>query len=429
MAKIIDFGATESVIKKYIAKDIQIYANDLVQIQTSEAVSCNNIYQYADYSFNATDPSIDTIFSVVSLTSTTALILFKDSLATNYLRGVVATVASDNSITYGTIQTVYTNSAGSVDAVRLDATRVLCAYEDVAGSGQIVVLSISGTTITLNTPVLFNSGGTNFLDLALIGTDKAILSYQDVGNSSYGTSRIITVSGTVPTPNAEYVWSGTSVAQIQKASVISTDRVAITYNNTTATSMVVALLNVSSTTIAAVNANSYPALLVNNNITIYDAISLQNRQVLVSYYDATATEQRFMLYSANDARAEILDVVDVTQLMRNTNLSKLTSNSFIATGCFDTAGDDESVVVQIFQTRNNKIETINEMKQINNDTKTVATHRFDVLQKDANAKIILASINATTIESVAQILELPSVADGVAISDENANREVAISLF
>lgn len=124
--------------------------------------------------------------------------------------------------TYGVIYNSSTNTWGSATLIRtatnnlfgavLIATDkvlfVSCALSSTAM--ESVVLSTSGTAITVNTPsgttLSATCGG---LNLTLVGT-SGVVSYL-IGGTAYGV-RAITVSGTTPTVGAEASAAGTSYA-------------------------------------------------------------------------------------------------------------------------------------------------------------------------------------------------------------------------
>jgi hypothetical protein len=99
-------------------------------------------------------------------------------------------------------------------AVAYDTTnnKVVIAYgNNVDGFGYAIVGTVSGTSISFGTPVMFNGGGSDHLGIAF-GNDKIFIVYEDEGNSSYGTGIIGTVSGTSISFGSEYVYnSGLSI--------------------------------------------------------------------------------------------------------------------------------------------------------------------------------------------------------------------------
>ena len=78
----------------------------------------------------------------------------------------------------------------------LDATKAIVTYRDAAGNldyGTACVLSVSGTTITAGTPVVFESSYTHYTSVTSLDATKAIVTYRDDGSAGYGTAN--TISG------------------------------------------------------------------------------------------------------------------------------------------------------------------------------------------------------------------------------------------
>lgn len=81
----------------------------------------------------------------------------------------------------------------------------VAAYDDGGDStkGKVVVITKSGTTLTVGTPVVFNNAVTTDIDLKKIDATTFVVAYCDDGGSDYLAARIGTVSGTVPTLGTE----------------------------------------------------------------------------------------------------------------------------------------------------------------------------------------------------------------------------------
>tara|TARA_Y100000361_G_scaffold35619_1_gene30046 strand:+ start:125 stop:1582 length:1458 start_codon:yes stop_codon:yes gene_type:complete len=77
--------------------------------------------------------------------------------------------------------------------------KVVFCYSDYgnSGYGTAVVGTVSGTTISFGTPVVFESASTGTEVSAAFDSsnNKVVIAYQDSGNSSYGTAIVGTVSG------------------------------------------------------------------------------------------------------------------------------------------------------------------------------------------------------------------------------------------
>ena len=77
--------------------------------------------------------------------------------------------------------------------------KVVFCYSDYgnSGYGTAVVGTVSGTTISFGTPVVFESASTGTEVSAVFDSsnNKVVIAYQDAGNSTYGTAIVGTVSG------------------------------------------------------------------------------------------------------------------------------------------------------------------------------------------------------------------------------------------
>ena len=143
---------------------------------------------------------------------------------------VVGTV-SGTSISFGT--EVVFDAVGKYNAVAsIGDSKVVIAYRDDADSdkGKAIVGTVSGTNISFGTTVIYNNGGTANVDVESIGSSKVVIAYTDSGNSNYGTSVVGTVSGTSISYGTEVVFESVSITQ-PTVSSIGNDRVQITYRD------------------------------------------------------------------------------------------------------------------------------------------------------------------------------------------------------
>ena len=128
--------------------------------------------------------------------------------------GQTVVINTDGTVGIVTATTSNTPSAGA--AVQIDSTsyssvtettcvydstnqKVVIAYQDRADSnkGKVVVGTVSGTSISFGTPVVFESSGATELAAIYDSTNsKVVIFYNDSGNSSKGTAIVGTVSGT-----------------------------------------------------------------------------------------------------------------------------------------------------------------------------------------------------------------------------------------
>ena len=131
--------------------------------------------------------------------SNKVVVAFKDTSNSNYGTLVVGTV-SGTGISFGSNETFEEASVDNIQMTFDSANnKVVVGYSDGGNSNYAtaVVATVSGTSISAGTPVIFNSAtyresGVDF-DTQ---TGKVVISYRDSGNSNYGTAIVGTVSGT-----------------------------------------------------------------------------------------------------------------------------------------------------------------------------------------------------------------------------------------
>ena len=116
-------------------------------------------------------------------------------------RAVVGTVdPSDNSITFGSTQAFDDNQCDEISAVYDVAhAKTVIVYKDTGDSsvGKAVVGTVSGTSISFGSDVTFQNSAIFYNDTIYdSANEKIVIAYRDNNNSSYGTAIVGTVSGT-----------------------------------------------------------------------------------------------------------------------------------------------------------------------------------------------------------------------------------------
>jgi len=168
-------------------------------------------------------------------TNNRVVIAYRDVDNSNYGTAIVGTV-SGTSISFGTA-VVFESASSDYISTTFDSTndRVVIVYRDVSGSnrGTAIVGTVSGTSISFGTPATFSgSNSGDYSSCAFDSTNnRIIISYRDGNNSFYGTARVNTVSGTS-------IFIGTAVV-FESASTVFTsttydsfnDRVVIAYQD------------------------------------------------------------------------------------------------------------------------------------------------------------------------------------------------------
>jgi hypothetical protein len=127
------------------------------------------------------------------------VIAYRDAGNSNYGTAIVGTI-SGTSISFGT-PVVFESADSSYISATFDSNlnKVVIAYQDVGNSyyGTAIVGTVSGTSISFGTPVVFESASSRYISATFDSNlNKVVIAYQDAGNSYYGTAIVGTVSGT-----------------------------------------------------------------------------------------------------------------------------------------------------------------------------------------------------------------------------------------
>ena len=187
---------------------------------------------------------------------------------------------------YGTaicLQNAGTNSADFVgitdEAIADTATGSVVVEGGVITNSTLVPFSVS----SVGTPVVFNAGNTSYGCAAYDSSNnKVVIAYKDRDNSDYGTAIVGTVSGTSISFGSEVVFSAATTDWIGIAFDSSNNKVVIVYKDTTASNAVAIVGTVSGTSISFGSPTTYDSGNGNSNGVAYDS----NAQKLVVVYQA-----------------------------------------------------------------------------------------------------------------------------------------------
>lgn len=161
--------------------------------------------------------STDQIATVYDFVNNKVVIAYRDVGNSNHGTAIVGTV-SGSSITFGTPVVFAAANTGGIAAV-CDTfnNRIVIAYQNVASSGfgTAIVGTVSGNSISFGSPVVFNSFNTNEL-AAAFATDqnRVIIAFDDGGSSNFGVGIVGAVSGTSITFGTKRVFHSTNVTRI-----------------------------------------------------------------------------------------------------------------------------------------------------------------------------------------------------------------------
>jgi hypothetical protein len=235
------------------------------------------VFESADSSFNST---------TYDSTNNRVVIAYQD--AGNSYRGtaIVGTV-SGTSISFGTAVVFESGISNSISAT-YDTTnnRVVIAYRDVGNSsyGTAIVGTVSGTSISFGTAVVFESANSPYISSVYDSTNnRVVIAYRDIGNSNYGTAIVGTVSGTSISFGTAVVFESAGSEYISATYDSTNNRVVIAYRDTGNSNYGTAIVGtVSGTSISFGTAVVFEAA---NSLDISTTFDSTNNRVVIAYRD------------------------------------------------------------------------------------------------------------------------------------------------
>ena len=184
-------------------------------------------------SVNITGNSLNEIRGAFDTTNNKMIVAYKDPDGTvpGEGCGIVGTV-SGTSISFGS-QTVFRSKNCNYLSIAFDsnANKIVVTYQNDTDNprvGELVVGTVSGTSISFDTQVVFDSsisGGHYSYTSATFDSNskKVVISFADSSNSRYGTSLVFQAAGSVPNLTSEnYIGISRSGAASGAGAIIDT---------------------------------------------------------------------------------------------------------------------------------------------------------------------------------------------------------------
>ena len=115
-----------------------------------------------------------------------------------------------------------------------NSQKIVIVYRDGNNSnyGTAIVGTVSGTSISFGTPVVYNSATTTQNTTAFDSSNaKVVVGYTDNGNSSYGTAIVGTVSGASISFGSEVVFSSSSTGYLVSIYDSGNEKIIFSYSN------------------------------------------------------------------------------------------------------------------------------------------------------------------------------------------------------
>jgi len=189
--------------------------------------------------------------------------------------------------TLGSALTVISSNVNFVESV-FDSTnnKVVVACTDEGNSvGKAFVVSVSGTTCTAGSVVQFSSGNADNISITFdSANEKVVISYRDRANTNYGTSVVGTVSGTSISFGTPVVFESANTSDIGSTFDSSNNKVVIGYRDVGNSGHGTARVGtVSSTSISFGSAVVFEAASTKECSLVFDS---SNNKVVIAYEDA-----------------------------------------------------------------------------------------------------------------------------------------------
>lgn len=207
-----------------------------------------------DGTYNGSDSRIvansDTTvsYSSCTLAAGVELVAWNDQTSTKMYAVVVTTTGTSNS--YGTVATIASVNT-SIALCKLDSGRALCCYGTSGTAFSAVVLSVSGSTITVNTPTSVATGLSNpYCNVTFLSADKCLMTYASDNHSGY--ANIITTSTTsISAVGAQFNFATDVKNDSSSVSTLTTTTAIVSWQQNSNSRPQVVVLSVSGTTITA----------------------------------------------------------------------------------------------------------------------------------------------------------------------------------
>ena len=223
---------------------------------------------------------------VFDSSSNKIVIAYRDNDNSSYGTAVVGTV-SGTSISFGT--PVVFESANSTEfeaTFDSNSNKVVIAYKDLGNSsyGTAIVGTVSGTSISFGSAAVFESATTSDIDIAFdSSSNKVVIGYQDGGNSQYGTAIVGTVSGTSISFGSAAVFESAEVSSTSLTFDSANNKVVIAYRDHGNSNYGTAIVGtVSGTSISFGSAAVFESATTVQISAAYDSSS---NKVVVAYVD------------------------------------------------------------------------------------------------------------------------------------------------
>ena len=204
------------------------------------------------------------------------------------LHGVIVGTVSGTSISFGSMVQLHNNYVYTYTSVTFDSNsnKVVIVWSDGNNNryGTAQVGTVSGTSISLGSAVVFESAETNNISCTFdSNSNKVVVGYEDNANSRSGTAIVGTVSGTDITFGSPVVFRSGTSTNVSLTFDFTNNKVVIIFNHSSVGKAIVG--TVSGTSISFGSEATFHNASLARNAIVYDS----NIQKVVVAFENTAT--------------------------------------------------------------------------------------------------------------------------------------------
>ena len=203
----------------------------------------------------------------------------------------IVTVTASSTIGLGS-STVYESASAGNNSATFDSTnnKVVVAYSDGGNSnhGTAVVGTVSGTSISFGTPVVFSAANSaeNISAVYDSSNEKVVIAFRNDGNSNYGTAIVGTVSGTSISFGSAVVYESSASYNVSATFDSNSNKVVIAGRISSAGKAIVG--TVSGTSISFGSMTEFYSGSAEEITTTFDSNS---NKVIIAYRDGSDSDK------------------------------------------------------------------------------------------------------------------------------------------
>ena len=312
-------------VAKYIIGTVNSSSNRVTNFGTATSYSGTDNAYYTEVIY---DPDAQKV------------VLSYDDPIANESYAVVGTIdPSDNSLSLGTpTQFAGASAYGNKIAYDTNANKHVFVYRDGNNSnyGTAIVATVSGTSISFGSEVVFNSASVPWKDVVFDSVNnKIVISYVDNGDSGKGKAIVGTVSGTSISFGTAVAFESTadSTSLISSGFNPSTGKVAIAYRDPSAGGGDDGFLvegTVSGTSISFTARHEFETSSFGDSRMVYDP---DTEQMIIVYIGPTSTRPKYIVFKEGA-------------------VNNLTTENYIGIATGGSYADGQSVTVDVIGTVN-----------------------------------------------------------------------------